>query len=65
LPPDAYRIVPFTRHRMIAGENGCDIIEVSTPELERLPGVDVEDLANIALGVREFGPRRLSGTSNP
>jgi mannose-6-phosphate isomerase len=31
---DAYRIVPFTRHRMIAGENGCDIIEVSTPELD-------------------------------
>jgi mannose-6-phosphate isomerase-like protein (cupin superfamily) len=31
---DAYRIQPFTRHRMIAGENGCDIIEVSTPELD-------------------------------
>jgi len=31
---DSYRIVPFTRHRMIAGANGCDIIEVSTPELD-------------------------------
>jgi mannose-6-phosphate isomerase len=31
---DSYRIVPFTRHRMIAGVNGCDIIEVSTPELD-------------------------------
>ena len=31
---ESYRIRPFTRHRMIAGENGCDIIEVSTPELD-------------------------------
>lgn len=31
---DSYRIKPFTKHRMIAGENGCDIIEVSTPELD-------------------------------
>jgi mannose-6-phosphate isomerase-like protein (cupin superfamily) len=31
---DSYRITPFTRHRMIAGDNGCDIIEVSTPELD-------------------------------
>jgi mannose-6-phosphate isomerase-like protein (cupin superfamily) len=31
---ESYRIKPFTRHRMIAGENGCDIIEVSTPELD-------------------------------
>lgn len=31
---DSYRISPFTRHRMIAGVNGCDIIEVSTPELD-------------------------------
>jgi len=31
---DSYRIVPPTRHRMVAGENGCDIIEVSTPELD-------------------------------
>ncbi|HEX2642951.1 MAG TPA: cupin domain-containing protein [Thermoanaerobaculia bacterium] len=31
---DSYRIQPFTKHRMIAGENGCDIIEVSTPELD-------------------------------
>src|SRR3954466_2706025 len=25
---DSYRIIPLTRHRMIAGANGCDIIEV-------------------------------------
>ena len=31
---DSYRITPGTRHRMVAGEEGCDIIEVSTPELE-------------------------------
>jgi mannose-6-phosphate isomerase-like protein (cupin superfamily) len=31
---DSYRIVPFTRHRMVAGADGCDIIEVSTPELD-------------------------------
>lgn len=31
---DSYRIVPPTRHRMVAGEKGCDIIEVSTPELD-------------------------------
>ncbi|HEV7518326.1 MAG TPA: cupin [Thermoanaerobaculia bacterium] len=31
---DSYRIVPYTKHRMVAGESGCDIIEVSTPELD-------------------------------
>lgn len=31
---ESYRITPFTRHRMVAGERGCDIIEVSTPELD-------------------------------
>jgi mannose-6-phosphate isomerase len=31
---DSYRITPFTRHRMVAGESGCDIIEVSSPELD-------------------------------
>ena len=31
---DSYRIEPTTRHRMVAGANGCDIIEVSTPELD-------------------------------
>ncbi|HXO18482.1 MAG TPA: cupin domain-containing protein [Thermoanaerobaculia bacterium] len=31
---DSYRIVPPTRHRMVAGHEGCDIIEVSTPELD-------------------------------
>ena len=33
-PGDAYRIRPNTRHRMISGPEGCDIIEVSTPELD-------------------------------
>ena len=31
---DSYHITPGTRHRMVAGENGCDLIEVSTPELD-------------------------------
>ena len=31
---DSYRITANTRHRMVAGENGCDILEVSTPELD-------------------------------
>jgi len=31
---DSYHITPGTRHRMVAGANGCDIIEVSTPELD-------------------------------
>lgn len=30
----SYRIQPFTKHRMIAGPGGCDLFEVSTPELE-------------------------------
>lgn len=31
---DSYRIAPGQKHRMIAGATGCDIIEVSTPELD-------------------------------
>jgi mannose-6-phosphate isomerase len=31
---DSYRISPFTRHRIVAGASGCDIIEVSSPELD-------------------------------
>jgi mannose-6-phosphate isomerase-like protein (cupin superfamily) len=31
---EAYRIRPGTRHRMVAGAEGCDILEVSTPELD-------------------------------
>ena len=31
---EAYHIPPHTRHRMIAGPEGCDLVEVSTPELE-------------------------------
>ena len=31
---DSYHITPGTRHRMVAGADGCDIVEVSTPELD-------------------------------
>lgn len=31
---ESYHVVPPTRHRMIAGAEGCDLFEVSTPELE-------------------------------
>jgi mannose-6-phosphate isomerase-like protein (cupin superfamily) len=31
---DSFRVEPGTRHRMVAGPTGCDIIEVSTPELD-------------------------------
>ena len=31
---ESYRIQPHTKHRMVAGDAGCDIIEVSTPELD-------------------------------
>jgi mannose-6-phosphate isomerase len=31
---EAYRIRPHVRHRMVAGQDGCDIIEVSTPQLD-------------------------------
>lgn len=31
---ESYRIRPGTKHRMVAGPDGCDIIEVSTPELD-------------------------------
>ena len=37
----AYHIAPHTRHRMIAGPEGCDILEVSTPELDDV--VRIED----------------------
>ena len=30
---DSYHIKTGTRHRMVAGPDGCDIVEVSTPEL--------------------------------
>lgn len=40
-PGDCYRIRPHCRHRMIAGPEGCDIIEVSTPELDDV--VRIED----------------------
>lgn len=30
----SYHVTPGTRHRMIAGEQGCVLCEVSTPELE-------------------------------
>jgi mannose-6-phosphate isomerase-like protein (cupin superfamily) len=31
---ESYRITPHTKHRMVAGAEGCDIVEVSTPELD-------------------------------
>ena len=31
---DSYHVSPPTRHRMIAGREGCDLFEVSTPELQ-------------------------------
>jgi len=31
---EAYHIPPNTRHRMVAGPEGCELIEVSTPELD-------------------------------
>jgi mannose-6-phosphate isomerase-like protein (cupin superfamily) len=33
-PGDSYRVTPNTKHRMTTGELSCDILEVSTPELE-------------------------------
>lgn len=33
-PGMVFRVRPGTHHRMTAGPEGCDIIEVSTPELE-------------------------------
>ena len=31
---ESYHVTPGTRHRMVAGAAGCDLFEVSTPELE-------------------------------
>ena len=31
---ESYHVTPPTRHRMIAGAAGCDLFEVSTPELD-------------------------------
>lgn len=31
---EAYHVPPFTRHRMVAGPDGCEFLEVSTPELD-------------------------------
>lgn len=30
---ESYHVVPPTRHRMVAGPEGCELFEVSTPEL--------------------------------
>ena len=38
---DSYHIPPFTKHRMIGGPEGCDILEVSTPHLKDV--VRIED----------------------
>ena len=34
LPGQSYHVQPGTRHRMIAGPDGCEFIEVSSPELD-------------------------------
>ncbi len=39
-PGDSYRVTPGTYHRMVAGSSGCDILEVSTPELEDIVRLD-------------------------
>ena len=31
---ESYRVRPGTRHRMVASERGCELFEVSTPELD-------------------------------
>ena len=31
---DSYHVLPPTRHRMIAGAVGCELFEVSTPEID-------------------------------
>jgi mannose-6-phosphate isomerase len=31
---EAYHVTPGTRHRMVAGPEGCDLFEVSTPHLD-------------------------------
>jgi mannose-6-phosphate isomerase-like protein (cupin superfamily) len=51
---ESYRITPLTRHRMIAGEAGCDIIEVSTPELDDV--VRLEDRYGRVSGEAEKEP---------
>jgi mannose-6-phosphate isomerase-like protein (cupin superfamily) len=38
---ESYHVVPPTRHRMLAGPEGCELFEVSTPELEDV--VRIED----------------------
>jgi mannose-6-phosphate isomerase-like protein (cupin superfamily) len=38
---ESYHVSPGTRHRMIAGRSGCDLFEVSTPELEDV--IRIED----------------------
>ena len=39
-PGDSYRVTPGTYHRMVAGITGCDIVEVSTPELDDIVRLD-------------------------
>ncbi len=38
---ESYHVVPPTRHRMTAGPEGCELFEVSTPELEDV--IRIED----------------------
>lgn len=38
---ESYHVTPLTRHRMVGGPDGCDLFEISTPELDDV--VRVED----------------------
>jgi mannose-6-phosphate isomerase-like protein (cupin superfamily) len=33
-PGESYHVTPGTRHRMVATASGCELFEVSTPELD-------------------------------
>lgn len=51
-PGDTFRIAPDTRHRMSTGDTACDILEVSTPEIDDV--VRLED----RYGRVEAGPAK-------
>jgi len=38
---ESYHVTPHTRHRMVGGPGGCDLFEISTPDLDDV--VRVED----------------------
>ncbi len=33
-PGESFRIMPPTKHRLIGGAGGCDVLEASTPQLQ-------------------------------